>query len=207
MEVKQQDILSLKRSRGLLSLLLLQSLLFSISLKVWSEGQLVGMQFSLLKCSNYLNIHQAWKRRQSKFPLLKCYNMGRSENKYIKEKCSLQKEHYKKKFKYFQVWKNNFVLLSAVVHLQFKPSLFLTALWVIMKWKESHPISLPHLVCHRYDGKTSTVNGDIPVTTLTRLGSSFAGYKPNVYQKSLTVMCACKHYCNSNKSHSAQMEA
>lgn len=34
------------------------------------------MQFCLLKCSNYLNIHQAGKQRQSEFPLLKCYNMG-----------------------------------------------------------------------------------------------------------------------------------
>lgn len=54
----------------------MQPLLFSISVKFWSEGQLVGMQFSLLKCSNYLNIHQTGKQRQSEFPLLKCYNMG-----------------------------------------------------------------------------------------------------------------------------------
>lgn len=62
-----------------LSSLLLQSLWFSISLKIWFEGQLVRMQLSSLKCSNYLNIHQEWKQRQSELPLVKCYNMGRSE--------------------------------------------------------------------------------------------------------------------------------
>lgn len=62
-----------------LSSLLLQSLWFSISLKIWSGGQLVRMQFSSLKCSNYLNIHQEWKQRQSELPLVKCYNMSCSE--------------------------------------------------------------------------------------------------------------------------------
>lgn len=64
----------------------------------------------------------------------------------------------------------------------------------------------PPLVCHMYDGKTSTVKVDAPVTALTRLGSSFAGYKPDVYQQGLTVLCAYKQYCNRSKSHSAQME-
>lgn len=111
----------------------MQPLLFSISLKVWSEGQLVGMQFSLLKCSNYLNIHQAGKQRQSEFPLLKCYNMGllggRKKKKEEKEEqYNLQKEHHKNKFKYFQSWKQIFVFLSTVVQLQLKSSLFLEVL-------------------------------------------------------------------------------
>lgn len=79
----------------------------------------MGMQFQLLKCSNYLNIHQAGKQRQSEFPLLKCYNMGlERRGGGGEQQYNLQKEHYKKKFKYFQAWRQIFFLLSSVVQLQ-----------------------------------------------------------------------------------------
>lgn len=138
MEAKQQDILSLKRSRGLLSLLLLQSLLFSISLKVWSEGQLVGMQFNLLKCSNYLNIHQAGKQRQSEFPLLKCYNMGPSggrggEKEKKKSNTICRKRITKRNSSTFRPGSKFLHCCLQFVQLQLKSSLFLKVLCVRMR--------------------------------------------------------------------------
>lgn len=127
------------------------------------------------------------------------FSLGKKKKKKKEEQYNLQKEHHKNKFKYFQAWEQFFVLLSTVVQLQLKSSLFLKVLCGRLKWKRTNK---QPPVYHGGIGKIFGANID----------ASLCAYSLGEVSGVLTWcwppwhVSTCKQYCNRSKSHPAQME-